>query len=48
MTVRTAAPSADAVARVREAQAEQGVGVPTEIDIRSTTGENSAKTWRST
>ena len=48
MTVRAAAPFADTVARVREALKEQGFGVLTEIDVRATMRENSAKRWRTT
>jgi len=36
MTLRTAAPFAETVARVREALKEQGFGVLTEIDVRAT------------
>jgi uncharacterized protein (DUF302 family) len=36
MTVQTATPFADTVARVREALKEQGFGVLTEIDVRAT------------
>ena len=39
MTVRTAAPFAGTVARVREALKEQGFGVLTEIDVRATMRE---------
>ena len=36
ITVQTAAPFAETVARVREALKEQGFGVLTEIDVRAT------------
>jgi hypothetical protein len=36
MTVRTTAPFADTLARVREALKAQGFGVLTEIDVRAT------------
>jgi len=36
MTVQTAAPFADTVARVRQVLKEQGFGVLTEIDVRAT------------
>jgi uncharacterized protein (DUF302 family) len=36
MTIRTAAPFADTVGRVREALKEHGFGVLTEIDVRAT------------
>jgi len=39
MTVQTAAPFADTVARVRQVLKEQGFGVLTEIDVRATMRE---------
>ena len=48
MTVRAAAPFADTVARVRGALNEQGFGVLTEIHVRATMRENSAKRRRTT
>ena len=38
----------DAVRRTREALAEQGFGVLTEIDVKATLKANSMRTWRIT
>lgn len=42
MTVRTSAPFAETVTRVRDALKSQGFGVLTKIDTRATLHENDA------